>query len=173
MKPIDDSGRRHITSDQQRHYAVRHGQGGYSMIEMLAVLGLLGIAFAAAAPTIKPAWMDISNAQSVLIANLRLARTNAITRGVHYAVAFASATTLELQRMQLQNGAWTVDASQTQTVNLPPDTQLPIPIVGTSVEFNTRGQAVNLLTVEQIDITDSFGATRSTQAWPSGQVNEL
>jgi len=143
------------------------------MIEMLGMLGLLGIAFATALPTINPARIQITKAQRVLIANLRLARSSAITKNVHYAVTFPSSTNLKLQRMKLQNGVWIVDTTQVQTISLPSGTKVPSSLVGSSVEYGTRGQAVNLTAVKQIDITDTFGATKSTQAWPSGQVNEL
>jgi Tfp pilus assembly protein FimT len=143
------------------------------MIELLVVLTVAGILAAIAMPRFRVGRMQINVAQRLVIANLRIARANAITRGVHYRVEFISVSQLKLEAMKLVGGAWVIDTSKVQTVPLPAPAQLASAAVGTNVEFNTRGFAVNLTQPQQINVTDTFGVTKSLQAWPSGQVNEL
>lgn len=117
--------------------------------------------------------MRVNSAQRLVIANLRLARTNAITKSVHFTLDFPTSVQVRVQRMMEVRGAWEVDSSDVQTISMPGGTAVPDALVGTSIEYNTRGMAINLAAPLQIDITDTFGVTKSLQAWPSGQVNEL
>jgi Tfp pilus assembly protein FimT len=149
------------------------GVRGYTAIELLATIGLIAAVTAMAIPHFDPARMQINAAQRLLIANLRVARTNAITRSVHYRVEFPTTSQIRVQRMILVANAWQPDSSGVQNIALPGQTTLPSSLVGTNIEFNTRGMAVNLAAPQQIDITDTFGVTKSLQAWPSGQINGL
>lgn len=150
----------------------RHN-AGYTLIEVLAVLALTAIIGAIAIPGYRAERLQLGAAQRLVIAQLRLARTNAITKGVHFRISFPQPTQLYVERMQLVTGVWRVDTGNVQTITLPQVTRVSPSVVGTSVEFNTRGFAVNLTQPQQIDLTDTFGATKSLQAWPSGQINEL
>ena len=115
--------------------------------------------------------------QRLLIANLRLARTNAISKSVHFKVSFPSATQVQVARLKESpagSGIWLADtASPAQTITLPASTSVKSTVVGTSVEFNSRGLAVRLTGPWQVDAQDAFGVTKSVQVWPSGQVNEF
>lgn len=117
--------------------------------------------------------MQINAAYRLVIAQLRGARSNAITRSTHFTVAFPTADRLVVERMQQVGGVWIVDSGDVRTITLPSATQLASSVVGTSVEYNSRGVAVNLAAPRQIDVVDAFGVTKSLQAWPSGQVNDL
>lgn len=151
----------------------RRGVQGYSAIELLATIGLLGIVTAMAIPHFDSRRMQINSAQRLLIANLRLARSSAITKSVHFRVDFPAASQVRIQRLIQVGAEWQVDPDGVQTMSLPTGTALPSSLVGTSIEYNTRGMAIDLAAPRRIDVTDTFGVTKSLQAWPSGQVNEL
>jgi len=146
---------------------------GYTLVEVMAVIALIAIIGGIALPGYRAERLQIGAAQRLVIAQLRLARTNAITRGVHFRLEFSQPTQLSLGRMQLVGGAWQVEPDKVQTITLPPVTRLSAAVVGSSVEFNTRGLAINLTEPRQIDLTDTFGVTKYLEAWPSGQINEL
>jgi prepilin-type N-terminal cleavage/methylation domain-containing protein len=155
------------------HPASAQRNAGYTLMEVLVVLAVMGILGRIAVPQLRAQRMQLGVAQRLVVAQLRLARTNAITKGVHFRIEFSQPAQLSVQRMQLVSGVWQVDTSSVQTITLPQVTQVSPSVVGTRVEFNTRGFAVNLTQARQIDLTDTFGATKSLQAWPSGQVNDL
>lgn len=171
------SGHRTLET-RERTRPRRHASAGYSLLEMMIALAISGIVVSTAVTGIKSTREQVTVAQRTLIANLRRARWNAIIKNVHYAVAFPTTTQIVVERMQLLNGQWQVDSSDVRTITLPSGTQLGPSsgtgkIIGTTVEFNTRGMVVNLTQVEQINITDTFQVTKSLQAWPSGQINDL
>jgi Tfp pilus assembly protein FimT len=147
---------------------------GYSLVELLVTIAIIFSVTAIAAPRWNAGTMKILTARRMVMANLRLARANAITKSFHYQVSFPDAGHVSLSGM-LQSpagsGTWVVDSTKVQTSALPAGTQ--VPAVSTRVEFNTRGMVVNPSTMTRIDVTDSFSKTKSLQVWPSGQINEL
>jgi Tfp pilus assembly protein FimT len=143
---------------------------------MATTLSVVAILTGIALPHLDSRRMNIITAQRLVMANLRLARTNAITKSVHFQVSFPTASQIQVARMQQNppgSSTWQVDSSNVQTISLPDATQIQSTEVATSIEFNSRGIAVNLTGVQQIDAQDTFGATKSLQVWPSGQINEL
>lgn len=149
---------------------------GHTAIELITTVTVFGIVAGTAIPHFKPKQLYIINAQRLVIANLRVARTNAISKCLHFQVSFPTAGQLRVSRMMespADSGTWVVDDTVTPlTVPLPSGTTVKTATVGTNVEFNSRGIAVNLSAVRQIDVQDTFSATKSLQVWPSGQVNE-
>lgn len=154
----------------------RTSERGYSVIELMVTMAIFAIVAKIALPEFDNRRMQITAAQRLLIADLRTARSNAISKSVHYQVTFPSTTQIKVSRM-LENpvgsGTWVVDTTNVQTIKLPKVTNVPTALVGTTIEFNSRGLVVNLTGPQQIDAQDSFGNTKSLQVWPSGQVNEL
>ncbi|MFI5397272.1 MAG: Tfp pilus assembly protein FimT/FimU [Candidatus Binatia bacterium] len=152
------------------------GVSGYSLPEMMVTLSIIGIVTAIAVPRWNAGRMNILAARRMVIANLRLARANAITKSLHYRVSFPDAGHVSLSGM-LQSpagsGTWVVDTTKVQTSALPACTQVPAAALSITVEFNTRGMVVSASTMTQISLTDSFSSTKSLQVWPSGQVDEL
>ncbi|MFN8624441.1 MAG: prepilin-type N-terminal cleavage/methylation domain-containing protein [Candidatus Binatia bacterium] len=146
---------------------------GYTLLEVLTALTLMAVLGAIAVPEYRAQRLQLGAAQRLVIAQLRLARTSAITTGVHFKIEFPQTTQLQVERMQLVSGVWESDASKVRTITLPAVTRVESSVVGTGIEFDTRGQVVNLTQPQQIDLTDAFGAAKSLQVWPSGQVNEL
>ncbi len=141
------------------------------MIELVVTLSIFGIMAATAMPMWKSSQTNILTARRMVSATLRLARTNAITKSVHYQVAFPDAGHVSISAMTLNGGNWVVDTTKVQTRPLPSGTQPSL--LGTKVEFNTRGMVANSSTLTQITVTDSFSKTKSLQVWPSGQINEM
>lgn len=150
-------------------YAAGHG---HTLIEVLVTLGLVGIAAAVALPRFDARRLRIDAAQRLVIANLRLARASAITTSVHFAVEFAAAAQIQVERMSKDSaGRWQVDPASVQTIPLPASTHFAAGVLGNRIEFNSRGMAVNLTAPQQVAIVDDFGVSKSLQAWPSGQVD--
>lgn len=141
------------------------------MIELAVTLSIFGIVAATAMPAWNSGKMNGLAARRMILANLRLARTNAITKAVHYQVSFPDASHVSLSAMTLNAGNWVVDNTKVQTSPLPKGTQQSV--LSTKVEFNTRGMVANSGTMTQINVTDSFNKTKSLQVWPSGQINEM
>lgn len=150
---------------------------GFTLIELVVALTISAILVGVAIPRMRPRTVNILATQRLLIATLRLARTNAISKSVHYKVSFPSVTQVQVARLQETapgSGVWQADAAYpAQTITLRPSTSIKATLVGTSVEFNSRGIALALVGAWQVDALDTFGVTKSLQVWPSGQVNEL
>ena len=119
--------------------------------------------------------MNIVSARRMVVANLRLARANAITKSIHYQVSFTTDKgSVKLSGMVQPTPpatTWTVDTTKVQTTVLPKSAQVSTSSV--VVEFNTRGMVVNSSAVTLISLTDSVGNTKSLQVWPSGQIHEM
>ena len=167
----------HRTADQVSQAGVHPALGvrGYTLIEVVVVLSILAIFLRTAMPMWNANTMNILTARRLVLANLRLARGNAITKSLHYQVSFpADQGHIALSGM-LQNPAgsstWAVDSTKVRTNALPTNTQVATPAV--TVEFNTRGMVANATAMTVISVTDSFGNTKSLQVWPSGQMNEI
>jgi Tfp pilus assembly protein FimT len=156
-------------------FAIPCGTHGYSLIQLVVTLSIVAILGAIAVPSWKASQMNILTARRMVLANLRLARANAITKSLHYQVSFPDAGHVTLSGM-LQSpagsGTWVVDTTKVQTSALPANTQVSAAALSTTVQFNTRGMVANATTMTAISLTDSFSNTKSLQVWPSGQINE-
>ena len=156
---------------------------GYSLIEVIVAMAIFGILARTAVPHFDARRMKINAAQQLIAANLRTARAKAITKSTHYRIDFTSASQILVEPMVQQvDGTWSVDTPKVQTVPLPSYTHFAsgsqctspcTPVIGTAIEFNSRGMATNLAAVQQVTLVDDFGISKAIQAWPSGQINEL
>lgn len=157
-------------------------QRGMSMIELIVTIGILSLLMAFSLPNINSGVLNLPLVSQTLVGDIRMARANATTRGVHYRVSIESSS-YTIQRLQDEDedDVWEPDgAFPTQTVELP--TGLSITFSsgeGAIVEFTTRG-----LLVEQEDgtpaeivtltVVDSIhDESKSLEVWPSGQVQEV
>jgi len=160
----------------QRQIGPSSGMRGYSLIELAVTISIIAIIIATQMPQWNQNRINILTARSMVLANLRLARTNAITKSIHYRVSFPSDMSHVTLSGMLQNpagsGIWVVDTTKVQTSSLPASTQVSSSSQSIAVEFNTRGMVANATAMTQISLTDSFGNTKSLQVWPSGQINE-
>ena len=150
---------------------------GKSLIDVLATLSIIAVLTAITLPLWNPNRLNILTARRIVVANLRLARANAITKSLHYRVSFTSdmlhVTLSGMYENPVGSGTWAVDSTKVQTTTLPRSTQVSSSSVGITVEFNTHGMVANTTALTQLSVTDSFGNTKSLQLWPSGQIHEI
>lgn len=144
---------------------------GFTLIELVTAVGLIGIMLGMAMPYIPHGTYDLWGTQVQFLADMRAARTLALTKGDHYRLVVTSATHYEVRRMQLQGANW-VDRVQPPIVSRTFGSTISIAEGATNIyEFNTRGLLVNPGTVQSILLTDSrSGHYRGVTVWPSGQV---
>lgn len=144
---------------------------GFTLIELVTAVGLIGIMLGVAMPYIPRGTYDLWGTQVQFLADMRAARTLALTKGDHYRLVVTSATHYEVRRMQLQGANW-VDRVQPAIASRTLGTAITFVEGANNVyEFNTRGLLVNPGTVQSILLTDSrSGHYRGVTVWPSGQV---
>lgn len=154
-----------------------HSQRGMSLIELLVVIGILGLVVAVTLPGLKSSALDLSTATQNLVGDLRIARANAASHSAHYRVTISSES-YTIQRLQDNDGdgVWQPTGSP-QSVDLRDGISLNVESGDGVVEFNTRGLVESDNAgpeIERITLTDSRdGKTKQVEVWPSGQVLEM
>jgi prepilin-type N-terminal cleavage/methylation domain-containing protein len=153
------------------------GNRGFTLIEMLTTVAILGIVLAVALPHLDRRRMDINKLTQSLVGDIRLARLRAITGGAHYAVKATSGIEGNrgyevVQMEETGDGDWVeaVDGWK-RVVPLSSGMSVSGGEEGFSVEFNTRGMLVSSEVPVAATITDDFGAVRNFTVWPLGQVH--
>jgi len=154
---------------------MREKGAGFSLVELLVVLSMVGILVAIALPATNRSILNLTSSVGEFEANVRIARGNATGRGVHYRITLYS-DHYEIDRLHLSGGAWVHDpVFSVQTSYLPPHVTITTG-VGQSFEFNSRGllqaAAVGIPAV-QVDVAmhDSHTSeTKTVGVWPSGQI---
>jgi prepilin-type N-terminal cleavage/methylation domain-containing protein len=158
-------------------------QRGMSMIELLVTMSILAVMIAVAVPKFNSSMLNLPVAEQTLIADIRMARAHATSRGVHYQISLTSSS-YSVQRLQDSDGdgVWNADSGfPAQTVDFPSDLSLSFEDGSSAVfEFTTRGLLVDqedgspaaIVTVYLHDSQDE-SATKTVQIWPSGQVEEV
>jgi prepilin-type N-terminal cleavage/methylation domain-containing protein len=144
---------------------------GSSLIEVLIVIGIIGIICSAALPHFDSRRQDVNTAMRTLIGEFRTARTQALTKGTHFAVHMPAPGKLMVERMeQATDGTWQV-ATVTQKMALP--AHLNFWMTPDRIEFNTRGTMITSTSPLYIYVSDQFrSGVRAFSVWPSGQVHE-
>ena len=149
----------------------RQASPGYTLIEVLVGMAVFGVLISTALPRYHADRLQLGAAQMQTLAMLRDARSLAVSRNLHFAVKIAAADRIVVQRLRQVGTAWESDGDPLQTLQLRAPASVAQGLVGTRVEFNGRGVAVNLTTPQRIDLQDTFGASKSVQVWPSGEIN--
>ncbi len=156
------------------------GARGMSLIEVLVVIGLIGLMSAFALPRLNSSILNLSLAAENLAGDLRTARANALSRGARYRVTLGT-TSYSVQRLQDsdEDGVWEPDARFAPwEVVLPAGISLTVVAGDGVIEFDTRGLIARPLDgsppeIEMVRLSDNrAGDTRELQVWPSGQVLE-
>lgn len=145
--------------------------GGYSVVELLVAFVFFAIMAGTALSTLPRNRYGAWNAQATLLAELRRARNEALTKGDHFRVSVTSATAWATHRMTLSAGTWTAGASPIRSGTFPGQSTVTAG-VGTQFEFTTRGLMINPGAATTITLKDPNSTyTRSVIVYPSGQVS--
>ncbi len=154
---------------------MRTQSAGFSLIELLVILGIVGILVAMALPRSNRGALSLVSSLTEFEANVRIARGNSTGRGVHYRVTLY-ADYYEIDRLKLSGGAWVNDPLYSvQTVTLPPRVTITTG-VGQRFEFNSRGllySATPGVPATQVNVVlkdTQTNETKSVGIWPSGQI---
>jgi prepilin-type N-terminal cleavage/methylation domain-containing protein len=144
---------------------------GFTLLELLVAIALLTVMAGTALPSLPRKPYAVWTAQTQVLAELRRARNDALTKGDHFRVDITGASSFVTYRMTLVAGAWVPNGAPVRTGSLP-DGILFLTGVGKQFEFTTRGlmvtpDAATTLFMEDPDTAISRGVT----VWPSGQVS--
>lgn len=163
--------------------AARRGRGGYSLVEVLVAIGILGILLATALPHMDTRPEGTNAAVQSVMAHLRLARTKAISTGVHYCFHRNASNRYYVRRWKETSSPpfWAGDRNIIN-YTFPKHVSWAIEDYlgphGPHVMFNTRGMSIDSYTNEvatrsvRIRIWDSLGASRTVVVTPAGQIYE-
>jgi Tfp pilus assembly protein FimT len=166
---------------ERKTRAARFGNAkGIAFIELMLVVGLIGLMASVSLPHIDPHKLDLAISVDGLSGNLKMARTWSIGRGVHFQVTLtASSYTVQRLSDPDADGIWTPDPGALVQDFILPD-RISLSISGAdTLEFNTRGLLVPepgepLAAIETITVTDTYDArTRQIVIWPSGQILDV
>lgn len=136
-------------------------------------MSLMAIVLGIALPQFPRRPYALWTAHEQLLADLRLARADALTKGDHFRFDITGATTYREYRMQLVGGVWVVNGPPVRDRTLPTGVSFTTAI-GAQFEFNTRGLMLNPGAATTITLNEaSTGHTRLVTLWPSGQVMPL
>jgi prepilin-type N-terminal cleavage/methylation domain-containing protein len=152
------------------HGRRRRPQRGFSILELLIVAVIVSIAAGAAMPRREQGLFALHNAQSGLVADMRMTRGSAIAQGVHFRLDITDSRNYAIHKMMDSGGGWVEDGDPVVERELPPTVSFSGGI-GEGYEFNTRGFLVDPTVLQTLTLVDSAtGGYRTVDVWPSGQV---
>jgi Tfp pilus assembly protein FimT len=144
-------------------------QAGYSIVELLANVAIVGILAGTALPHLDTRRQDLQTVTTQLVSDYRWARAHAITSGAHFNVKWTATNAYQIERMkQTVSGTWTTDVL-VKSVTLPATVARSGSVP--TLEFNTRGMMVTSTASVDLNLADStLGGARKITVWPSGQT---
>lgn len=156
---------------------------GYSLVEVLVAVGILGILVATALPHMDTRRETTNTTVQSVIAHLRLARSKAISTGCHYCFHKNASNKYYVRRWKEVTSApyWASDRN-ILTYTLPAHVSWSLQNYvgphGEHVMFNTRGMSIDSYTNQvspqsvRIAVWDSLGASHTVVVTPAGQIYE-
>ncbi len=143
---------------------------GFTVIELLIAMMLFAVMVGSALAAFPRRPYAVWTAQADVVAELRRARNDALTRGDHFRVTVTGPSTWETTRLTLVGGVWVPEPSPVRAGTLPTGIQF-MSGIGRQFEFTTRGLmlspgAATTLVIEDVDTSKA----RSVVVYPSGQV---
>jgi type IV fimbrial biogenesis protein FimT len=146
------------------------GNSGFTLVELLAVVALLGIMAAFAIPSVLSTNKNWENASKQVAGNFKLARAKAVSKTSVYRIKPISSTRFEVEfapKCTSPDEDW--DPDSTFDVDMPDDTQLisPTKVNGSlktnfldwNICFSAKGAADQNL---EITLEDTFTKTKQT-----------
>jgi hypothetical protein len=142
----------------------------FTLVELCVAMGLFAIMVGTAMAAFPRTPYAVWTAQAELVAELRRARNDALTKGDHFKVILTGPTTYATYRMSLVAGAWVQNPSPVRSGTLPLGAAMTSG-VGGAFEYTTRGLMLAPGAATTIIIEDEDNAhQRRVTVWPSGQV---
>ncbi len=143
---------------------------GFTIIELLVAMMLFAVMVGSALAAFPRRPYAVWTAQADVVAELRRARNDALTRGDHFRVVVTGPSTWETYRLSLAGGVWIPAATPVRAGTLPSGIEFMTGI-GKQFEFTTRGLmltpgAATTLVIEDVATYTSRGVA----VYPSGQV---
>jgi len=144
---------------------------GLTVLEMIASMAVLGIMLSIAVPRARPGQFALLNAHTQLLADLRITRADALTKGDHFRLELTGSGSYQEIRLQLVGTDW-VPFATVRDRTLPDG--ITLSSTGTDqFEFDTRGLLIDSAGATLLELQDQSGHTRRVMVWPSGQVASL
>lgn len=149
------------------------GCHGFSLAEILVAVGIFGLLAATALPHLDGRRQNINTAVNTVIGSIRLARSKAMSTGIHYCMHRSASTKYYVRRWSDNKNI--IDAKLPSQVTWTLQNYPDLP----HVMFNSRGMTVDstaqnavLTNAVEAYVSDTFGITHKIVIWPSGQVYE-
>lgn len=154
----------------------RHRNRGFTVIELVVYIAILGIVLGAALPHIDSRPLSTATAVEAFLGDVRYARSKAIVTGTHVCVHRVSSTRYEVRRLRQSGSSWVLD-KVLRSVTMPPNTSFSIETAAEShLKFNTRGMQVAYANQSTAyPLLAKFWDAKSehgVRVWPSGQAYE-
>jgi prepilin-type N-terminal cleavage/methylation domain-containing protein len=143
---------------------------GFTVIELLVAMSLFAVMVGTALAAFPRKPYAVWTAQAELVAELRRARNDALTRGDHFRLVLTDSNNWATYRLTLVGGAWVVSGAPVRSGTWASGAEITTG-VGGQFEFTTRGLmltpgAATTIVVQDVD----SGYHRGVTIWPSGQV---
>lgn len=142
--------------------------GGFSVVEVVVALGIMGVALAILIPRLSPQPRYFDADLQEFVDNLQVARQWAISRTTHYRLRVTSTSAYVIEQGVLSGSIWTFPTTA-RSVTLHVRIGFAAGDVGKAAEFSSRGAMVG--TTLTFSVTNSEGgSTKSILVYPTGMV---